>query len=483
MLNSIKKYSKSFFFKLLVGIIILPFLFWGMGDVFSGGSQNVVAKIDSKKISTQDFSNYLRLLNLSEKEIRNLPNTDLINKILSEYIGRKVLGLELENLNIHISDTSLKDIITNDKTFFKNNKFSRTEYEKFLITSNITAPIFESNIAEQEKKRQLLSFLSDGIKIPNFLIQNEFNKENQIKTIKYIDLKNFYDKPINEKILKEQYEKNKDSFVEIFKKIRYSEITPIAIIGTNDYNKNYFDKINEIENKTLDNLSFEQIAKEYNLKVKNLDFINYKMENLSGEKVQNLDKSLSDQLFKIQRLKTVNLLNLKEKFYLAEVLEENKKNKKFDNPDVKKTLKAQIKIREKIQGNTKIAKDISNNLFDENKMISFAKSNGLQIASITLSNLKDNEIFSSAIIKRIFEAEDKEINLITDNFLKNNFVILIENTEYNELKKNDPKFKDYKMKAKLRLANSIYNYYDLSLNSKYKVEINNKTLDRLKTSF
>ena len=156
MLNSIKKYSKTFFFKVLVGIIILPFLFWGMGDVFSGGSQNVVAKIDSKKISTQDFSNYLRLLNLSDKEISSLPNTDLINKILSEYIGRKVLSLELENRNILLSDTSLKEIITNDKTFFKNDKFSRTEYEKFLITSNISAPIFESNIAEQEKKRQLL---------------------------------------------------------------------------------------------------------------------------------------------------------------------------------------------------------------------------------------------------------------------------------------------------------------------------------------
>ena len=50
MLNSIKKYSKTFLFKVLVGIIILPFLFWGMGDVFSGGSQNVVAKIDSKKL-------------------------------------------------------------------------------------------------------------------------------------------------------------------------------------------------------------------------------------------------------------------------------------------------------------------------------------------------------------------------------------------------------------------------------------------------
>ena len=55
-----------------------------MGDVFSGGSQNVVAKIDSEKVSTQDFINYLNNLNLSETERKIFPNGDLIEKILSE---------------------------------------------------------------------------------------------------------------------------------------------------------------------------------------------------------------------------------------------------------------------------------------------------------------------------------------------------------------------------------------------------------------
>ena len=60
MLTSIGKFSKSFFIKLLVGIIILPFVFWGMGDVFRGGNQNVIASIDSEKVGTQEFVEYLR---------------------------------------------------------------------------------------------------------------------------------------------------------------------------------------------------------------------------------------------------------------------------------------------------------------------------------------------------------------------------------------------------------------------------------------
>ena len=88
MATSIAKLSKSFFIKLLVGIIILPFVFWGMGDVFRGGNQNVIATIDSKKVSTQEFVNYVNRLNLNEEQIKNLSKTDLIEQILSEYIGK-----------------------------------------------------------------------------------------------------------------------------------------------------------------------------------------------------------------------------------------------------------------------------------------------------------------------------------------------------------------------------------------------------------
>ena len=148
MLSSIGKFSKSFFVKLLVGIIILPFVFWGMGDVFRGGNQNVVATVNSSKISTQEFINYINRLNLKEDQIKSLSKSDLVEQILSDYIGKKVMSLEIEKLGIVVSDNALRNIIKNDKLFFKDNKFSRTEYEKFLLKSGITAPQFEKNIVE-----------------------------------------------------------------------------------------------------------------------------------------------------------------------------------------------------------------------------------------------------------------------------------------------------------------------------------------------
>ena len=113
--------------------------------------------------------NYLRRLNLNEEQIKNLPKTDLIEKILSEYIGKRVMALEIEKLGIKVNDNALRKIIKNDKLFFKDNKFSRTEYEKFLIKSGVTAPQFEANIVEQEKRRQFLSSLSGGIVVPEII--------------------------------------------------------------------------------------------------------------------------------------------------------------------------------------------------------------------------------------------------------------------------------------------------------------------------
>ena len=116
MLRSIGKLSKSFAIKLLVGIIILPFVFWGMGDIFRGGNQNIVASIDNKKISSQEFVNYLNRINLDKTILDDISKTDIIQKVLTEYIGKKIILLEIKDLGIKLSDSSLKNIIINDMT-------------------------------------------------------------------------------------------------------------------------------------------------------------------------------------------------------------------------------------------------------------------------------------------------------------------------------------------------------------------------------
>ena len=484
MATSIGKLSKSFFIKLLVGIIILPFVFWGMGDVFRGGNQNVIATIDSKKISTQEFMNYLNRLNLNEEEMKNLPKTDLIEKILSEYIGRKVMALEIEKLGINVSDNSLRDIIKNDELFFKDNKFSRTEYEKFLLESSVAAPAFEQNIVEQESRRQFLTFLAGGITVPDILVENVFKKENQTKTINYIDLEKYHasKKPSKEKI-KELYNKNKNLFIEEFKTIQYAEITPQNISGNDKYDKAFFKQLDLLENKVLDGQSFEESSKENNLKIIVIKSVDGNKKDKNDKKIKNLSDKLFKKIYFIKNEKSPEIVKIDDKYFLAEIKFIERNNRPMDDPNVLKTINTQLNFQNKIENNTSIIKDISMGGFDKTKMKKFASVNNLELKEKKISNLKQNEIFTEGIIKRIFSTKDGEIDLVTNSTLTKNFLVLAVKTQYKKIEKNSNKFKQYEAKARLNLVNKIYRTFDENLNQKYKVELNRRTIDRVKNSF
>ena len=484
MITSIVKLSKSFFVKVLVGIIILPFIFWGMGDVFQGGNQNVIATIEGKKVSTQEFVNYLNRLNLKKEQIKNLPNTDLLEKILSEYIGRKVMSQEIERSGITLSDNSLRDIIKNDNLFFKKDKFSRIEYEKFLLKSGITAPDFEANIVEQESKRQLLDYLAGGIIIPDDLIENTFKKENQIKTIKYINLEKFHlsKKPTQEEI-KKLYDRNKNIFVEEFKSLHYAEITPQALNGNKEFNEIFFKKLDIIENKILDGQSLENAIKENNLKSIKINKIDGNKKNKENKKIENISDKLFNKIFLIKNIKIPEVIKINNKYFLAQIDSIEKNIKPMDDASVLEALKTQINFKNKINNNTSIIKDISLGEFDQFKMESFAKTNNLKINNYKINDLKENKIFSEGIIKRIFLTKNGAVDLVTNSALTKNFLVLAVSTEYKKLDKSSNLFEKYEAKARLDLINKIYQAFDDDLNEKYKVELNQKTIDRVKNSF
>ncbi len=483
MATSIGKYSKSVLVKVLVGIIILPFVFWGMGDVFRGGNQNVIATIDSEKVSTQEFVNYVSRLNLNEAQIKNLKKTDLIEKILSEYIGRKVMSLEIDRIGISVNDNSLRNIIKNDKLFFKDNKFSRTKYEKFLLESGLSAPVFERNIVEQESRRQLLSSLSGGLAIPDALVEKTFKKENQIKAIQYIDLNNLYlDKELKKEKVQEIYEKNKDSFVEELKSIQYAELTP-RVLGSNDYDEIFFKKLDEIENKVLDGQSFEESVSEYNLNSIFLDKVKKNKSFIDGKKIKDLSDNLFKKFYKIKNVKSAEIIKDDNRYFIAEVQSIKKNKRPINDPDVQKIINLQVNLESKVKNNRQIIQDISLGGFDKIKMEEFAKKNKLEIKNYRISNLKQNEIFSEGIIKKIFLVQDNEVSLITNSDLSKNYLVLATKTEYNNIKKDSNNFDQYEAKARLELINNIYRIFDDYLNQRYKVELNSKTIDRVKNSF
>ena len=158
-------------------------------------------------------------------------------------------------------------------------------------------------------------------------------------------------------------------------------------------------------------------------------------------------------------------------------------SKPINDPEVLKMINAQLNFQNKIKGNSSIVKDISMGGFDKKKMEKFALENNLQLKDYKISNLKQNDIFSEGIIKRIFLTKDGKVDLITNSTLTKNFLVLVVKTQKKQLNKNSEIFERYEAKARLDLVNQIYATYDQNLNVKYKVELNKRTIDRVKNSF
>ena len=483
MLTSIKKITTSFLAKVLIGIIILPFLFWGMGDVFRGGNQNILVTIDSKKVSAQSFTQYLSRLNLSDKQRKNLSKSDLLDRILSDYIGKKIISLEIEDQGINLSNLSLRKIITADEIFLKDGKFSRTKYEKFLLESGITAPIFEQNIAEQEKKRQLLTFLSQGVLLHKILVKKEFENENQIKTIQYLELDKIYKNiQIKDEEIKKTYEKNKSLFSQEFKKISYAELLPNILTGQEEYNEAYFDKIDEIENSILDGNKISSFVKTFNLPLITINETNRLKKDKRGKNIKKIDEVLFSKIFSKAGINKTQLINISNKYYLSEVTKTEQVIRTLDDVKIKESIISQLKIKNIIESNTNIVKEMSEGKFKKAQFDKLGKDNNIEIKNITLSGVKDESVFNADIIKEIFKVKDGRLQLITDSMLTKNYLIFSDKTKKLIFDENIKDFKQYKSRAKLRLTNQIYSSFDKNINNKYNVKINQKVLNRIKNT-
>ena len=480
MIASIRKFSKSILAKVFVGIIALPFILWGMGDVFRSGNQNVIAEINETKISTKEFMEYLRAVNINRNDLEQKGKERLINEILTNYISEKIIFIETKEKGIQLTDASLKKILMSDKEFQKDGKFLRTKYEKFLLTRGFPATEYEKSIINFETKGQLLSYYSGGIKLPNFLVDDLYKQENKSKKISFLDLDRIYLKEkISETKINEFYEKNKEFFKDKFISLRYLELTPNILTGKKEFDESFFQKIEEIENNILDGKDFNELTSFSKTNVKEIESINSKKFKKNGEKIKIEDK-LIEEVFKIQNLNTASFVGFDNKFYVIEIINKNEIVLDINNANVKNTIKKQIRILNLIEKNASLAVKINDKKFGRKEMVEYSNSNNVPIETIEIKNIKDDSKFNKVLLKQIYNHSSGEIFTITDYpIAKKNFLVIIDSELDAVIEPNSEIYIEYVKKANAQYISKVYKSYDSYINAIYKIDINEKVLERL----
>ena len=219
---------------ILIVIIVIAFGFGGFGGGFSTNNQNNIAKINKTNVTTQDFMDYLNQSNISQQAIRENLDKNIIEELLSGLISTTLIDLEVEDFDLSITDlTVLKKIKENKNFHDEHGAFQRTKYEKFLLSNNMSAPMFEIQLKNRELQKHLFDLIGAGTITPDFLIKKMFEEQNKTLDIEYFAMssqykeKNSYTNEELEQFVKENADQLKRDFIDF----KYAILNPKNLIG------------------------------------------------------------------------------------------------------------------------------------------------------------------------------------------------------------------------------------------------------------
>jgi peptidyl-prolyl cis-trans isomerase D len=472
MLNNIRKFSKTIFAKIILVIMIVPFVLWGMGGVFSSGNTNNIVKINNENITTADFVDYINNSKIDQNIIKDNIENNVLEELLSRLVSEKLIKMEIKNLDIHISENSLVNRIKRNTNFIgEDGKFSRTKYEKFLLSQNLTAPGYEEKLKHNELRKKLFSYVSGGIKSPLFLINSLYEEQTNQLDISFVSLDNEYKKKENftESEINKFINDNSEKLKEEYLNFSYIKITPKDLTGSEDYNELFFKKIDTLENEISNGKTLNEIANDFKVKIINKNNFRIVVEsndiekliykNRNENKIQLIDKNDFYLLYEIKKIEKI-LPNISDKIFKNRI------------------LKA-IFEKNKFEFNQNLIKKITNK---EINKANFNKFSDGKIEKIKINSITDENKFAKDSLKLLYSRPINSFTLIAD---KNNKIYLatIDKVYTNKLINDSKDFINYNNQTNIMMRNYLYSSYDLFLSAKYKVDVNQSALERVKNFF
>ena len=470
MIGSFRNFAKTKFAGILVFIMIIPFVFWGMGSMFSSGGTNTLAKINETNISTQEFIDYLNASGIPQDQIRENLDKDIIEEILSGMVSAKLLDLEIEEYDLIISKETLLKLIKKNKNFLDDQgKFQRLKYEKFLLENNQSAPQFELRLKNRELQKNLFNFVGAGTVSPKFLVKKLYEEENRKLEIDYINLNRFYKKKesFSDNEIKKFLEENKNELKVEYIDFDYSIINPKNLIGENEFNQAFFDKIDQIEIDISNELPFEAIVKNFNLKSKRIKDFRFSYDKGDIEK----------KIFEV-RNNEFDIIELKDDYVLYKIIKSEQRSPNLDDLMLKNEILGLMYEKNKYEYNKDLIKKIDEKNFNNENFVELGNKD---IKNLLLNSVKDNNKFDIKAVELMYSLPVNSFTLINDE-MSNIYLAKIKNFQ-NEIIENDDKIKEYASNQNLNLKNNMLESYDLYLNSRYDVTINQKTIERVKNFF
>ena len=242
MLDIIRSNAQSFGVKVAFGVIILVFVFWGIGSFTETGNVNVVGTVNDEPITYQQFEMAYR--NAEEAINQQSPRkkwtaeekTQLGRQVFQTLVTETLINQEARRNNLDVSPYELR-LYVGDMQIFQDEqgRFDPERYKKVLESSRQSPAQFEEDLTRRLLQEKMVAFVSAGSWSDVTEARARFNFLRQKRVIEYIYVPADSEKtaayaPADADISK-YYEEHKIEYAIPQKaSVQYIEVDPLSIV-------------------------------------------------------------------------------------------------------------------------------------------------------------------------------------------------------------------------------------------------------------
>jgi len=197
MLESIRNATQGVVGKaimtVVMGLIIISFVIWGVGDMLRGFTSSTVASVGGTKISAQEYkSAYDRAIQQYQRRLRR-PFTNeearqigLDRSILRQLLSEAAIDDEAHKLDLDISNEALRQLITSNPNFRdKAGAFDPTRFESALRDMDMNERGFVAELRKQVLRQFIVGGLATGVTAPKAETSAEADYRGQTRSADY----------------------------------------------------------------------------------------------------------------------------------------------------------------------------------------------------------------------------------------------------------------------------------------------------------
>ncbi|MGC9403852.1 peptidylprolyl isomerase [Vibrio genomosp. F10 str. 9ZC157] len=174
------------FVKIVLGLIILSFVFAGVGSYIIGGNANSAAKVGNAEITRGDFEQaYQNERNRMQSQLGDYFSNMLADpayvesfrkSVLDRMVNDLLLEQHAESLGLRVSDAQIRTMILEMPQFQSNGQFDQDIYQTGLRRAGFSAESFAQYLRRDLTRNQLLTALQNS----DFSLDGEVNAQSEL---------------------------------------------------------------------------------------------------------------------------------------------------------------------------------------------------------------------------------------------------------------------------------------------------------------